>query len=376
MRDRLSLSDVQRLLSEPTEEARAAIAVKVAAQFNNVLLPPKERELAQEILGYLVHDIATHVRATLSRCLCDAADAPREAILALANDIDEVAQPVLENSTVLTDEDMVALVVGGSAAKQRAIAGRPNIGPSVCDAVARTGDRSAVIVLVANEGIVVRPDILEKIVNRYPADADVYDPMARRADLPGALVERIVTTVSKSLRDQLVERHGVDKATAAVLEDIAREHSLVAVMGDTDPEGMFQLVAQLADQRKLTPSLLLRALCAIEMRFFETALAYLTALPHDRAERLVHDVGALGFRAIYARAGLPEALFLAFRAALDAAHELDAKGALGDKVLVRRVMLQRVSAQYRNIEAKDIDLLLDRMTRSARTLPWRTGRAA
>jgi uncharacterized protein (DUF2336 family) len=376
MQARLTIADVQRLLSEPTEEARAGIAVKVSSQFRNVVLTPKERELAQEVLGYLVHDTAAHVRMTLSKCLSDVANAPHDIILALARDIDEVAQPVLESSTVLTDEDMVALVLSGNVHKQRIIAGRPDIGPSVCDAVAWAGDKSAVVVLVANEGIIVRPDILEKIVERYLADEEVLDPMARRTDLPGALVERIVTMVSKRLREYLIERHGVDKAAAALLEDLSRERSLVTMMSSTSPDSMFRLVAQLSEQRYLTASLLLRALCATEVNFVETAIAFLTTMPHERAVRLIHDVGALGFRAIYARAGLPETLFPAFRAALDAFHELDKKGLAADKPLVRRVMLQRVGAFYRDIEARDIDLLLDRLTRSARSLPWRTGHAA
>jgi uncharacterized protein (DUF2336 family) len=165
-------------------------------------------------------------------------------------------------------------------------------------------------------------------------------------------------------------------ATAALLEDLARERSLVSLMGSTNPDGMLRLVAQLSEQRHLTASLLLRALCAAEVNFVETAFAFLTTVPHDRVERLIHDVGALGFRAVYARAGLPETLYPAFRAALDALHELGKKDLLTDKPLVRRVMLQRVGASYRDVDAKDIDLLLDRLTRSARSLPWRAGHAA
>ncbi|HEX7775883.1 MAG TPA: DUF2336 domain-containing protein [Parvibaculum sp.] len=376
MQERLSVADVQRLLSEPTEEARAGIATKVAAQFRNVVLMPNERELAREILGYLVHDTATHVRTTLSKCLSDVTDAPRDIVLALARDIDEVALPILESSTVLNEEEMAELVLSGSANKQCAIARRPDIGAAVCNAVARAGDRSAVIALAANDGIVIRPEILEKIVDRYPADEIVLDPIARRADLPGVLVERIVTIVSKQLRDQLIERHGVDKATAALLEDLARERSLVSLLGSIDADGMLRLVAQLSEQRHLTASLLLRALCAAEMKFVETAFAFLTTVPHEKVERLIHDVGALGFRAVYARAGLPEALYPAFRAALDTLHEMGQRALLPDKRIVRRIMLQRVGAPYRDLEAKDIDLLLDRLTRSTRALPWRAGHAA
>jgi uncharacterized protein (DUF2336 family) len=370
--ERLSIADVKRLLSEPTEEARAEIAVKVASQFRNVVLTPRERDLALEILGYLVHDVAANVRHALSSALCDLADAPHKIVLELARDIDEVALPVLENSNVLTDEDLVELVLSGSANRQCAIAARPDLGAGACDAIAWAGDRSAVITLVANEGTIIRPDILEKIVERYPADEGVLDPMASRGDLPGPLVERIVTMVSKRLRDYLIERHSIDFATATFLEDQSRERALVAMICKTNPDDVGRLVSQLSEHGKLTPSLLLRATCAGEVNFIETTFAFLASVPHERVVRLIHDVGALGFRAVYARAGMPELFYPAFRTALDVMHDLERDGYLSDKPFLRHQMLTRISPHYRDIEGKDIDLLLDRLTRSARALPWRT----
>lgn len=370
--ERLSIADVKRLLSEPTEDVRSEIAVKVASQFRNVVLTPRERYLAQEILGYLVHDVAVHVRLALSSALCDLPDAPHDIVLELAHDIDEVAQPVIENSTVLTDEDLVELVLSGSPARQRLIAGRPDLGAGACDAIAWAGDRSAVIVLVANEGAIIRPEILEKIVERYPDDEGVFDPMASRNDLPGSLVERIVTMVSKEVRDYLIERHNIDFSTATFLEDQARERALVAMIAATNPDDTCRLVAQLSEHGRLTPSLLLRATCSGEIVFIEKAFAFLASVPHERVVRLIHDVGALGFRAVYARAGMPEFFYPAFRAALDVTHELDKDGYLSDKPFLRRRMLEQIAPHYHEIAAGDVDLLLDRLTRTARALPWRT----
>jgi uncharacterized protein (DUF2336 family) len=369
--ERLSIADVKRLLSGPKEDVRGEIAVKVAAQFRNVVLTPRERELAQEILGYLVHDVAASVRRALASALSDLADAPHDILLELAHDIDEVAQPILENSRILTDEDLVELVLSGSPSRQCTIAARPNLGAGACDAIAWAGDRSAVIVLVANEGTIVRPDILEKIVERYRDDEDVLDPMASRRDLPAVLVERLVTMVSKRLRDHLIERHNIDFATAALLEDQAREHALVEMIAKSNPADIGRLVAQLSENGRLVPALLLRATCAGEMNFVETAFAFLTAVPLERATRLIHDVGALGFRAVYARAGMPELFYPAFRAAIDVLHELEKEGYLSDRPFMRHRMLERIAPLYSHIEAKDIDLLLDRLTRSVRSLPWR-----
>ena len=39
-------------------------------------------------------------------------------------------------------------------------------------------------------------------------------------------------------------------------------------------------------------------------------------------------------------------------------------------------MLERIEARYVDIEAEEIDLLIDRLARFARALPWQAGHAA
>ena len=376
MQDRLTAADVEELLSEPREEARAEAAIRVARQFRNVLLTPRERELAEEILGYLVHDVALHVRLALSNCLNDLPGAPHGVVLALARDIDEVALPVLENSTVLTDEDLVELVLSGGSEKQCAIAGRAEVGPLVSETIAWAGERRAVLTLVANEGAIIAPDVFSQLADRYAGDEEILDPMAGRKDMPGALVERLVTMVSDRLRAYLIERHRVDPATAAFLEDISRERAIADLVSRTNPDDLPRLVQTLFDRRRLTASLLLRVLCSGELRFIEIGFALLTEVSEERAARLIHDIGPLGFRAVYARAGLPEAYHPAFRAALDVVHEVDADGYLSDKPYLRHCLLERIGPQYPDIEADELDFLLDRLMRFTRALPWRTGHAA
>src|SRR5690606_31914986 len=165
--EKLTIADVERLLSDPSEDARAAVAEKVARQFSDVELAPRERELAHEILGYLVHDVALSVRESLARCLTGSEAAPRNIVLQLARDIDQVAIPVLERSPVLTDEDLVGLVYYGSPAKQCAIAARPEVGAHVSEAIAHRGDRSAVLTLVHNSGAVINEAAATMLVKRY-----------------------------------------------------------------------------------------------------------------------------------------------------------------------------------------------------------------
>ncbi len=368
--EKLTAADVERLFSASHEDVRKEIAVKVASQFANVALTPRECELAREILGYLVLDVCAHVRVALSAALSTLPNAPRDIVLTLARDVDEVAEPVLLYSTVFTDAELAELVLSGSPKRQTLIAGRAQLGPEASGAIASTADRPSVLVLVANEGAIIRPDILETILVRYPADEGILGPMAHRGDLPLRLVERIVTQVSQHLRDHLVERYQIDAATADALEEQARERTLITMLERTADASVDAALVQLADKGQLSSALLLRAVCAGQIKFVEKGFALLTSVKPERSNRLIHDVGPLGFRALHARAGIPELYYLAFRAALDVLHENTKKRITPDRQELARLMFARIAPLYRDVIADDMDLLLDRLTRAGAALPW------
>jgi len=365
--EKLTAADVERLFSGPTEEVRKEIALKVASQYSNVVLMPRERELAQEILGFLVLDVCAHVRTALALALSELPNAPHDIVLQLARDIDEVAEPVLLYSTVLSDEDLAELVLSSSPKRQRLIAGRPELGPEASGAIASTADRETVLVLVANNGAVIRPEIFETMLHRYPGDEGLLDPMARRHDLPLRLVERIVTQVAEHLRKHLVDRYQIDPDVAAMLETQARERTLVEMLDHTVDDDLELVAHQLMQKGQLTPALLLRAVCAGKIKFVERGFAALTSIKVERAVRLIHDVGPLGFRALHARAGVPELYFPAFRAGLDVLRNCVRSRLKPDPRELSRLMMEQIAPHYRNIEADELDLLLDRLTRLAVT---------
>lgn len=366
--EKLTAADVDRLFSAPDEDVRKEIAVKVASQFANVALTPRERTLAQEILGYLVLDVCAQVRGAMASVLSALPDAPHDIVLLLARDVDEVAEPVLVHSTVFTDAELVELVLSGSPRRQTLIAGRAQLGPEASGAIASTADRSSVLVLVANEGAIIRPDIFEAILVRYPGDEGILEPMAQRSDLPLRLVERIVTQVSKHLRDHLVQRYEIDASTADALETHARERTLITMLERTTENNMDAALVQLVEKGQLSSALLLRAVCAGQIKFVEKGFALLASVKAERANRLIHDVGPLGFRALHARAGVPELYYPAFRGALDVLHEIAKKRARPDRRELAQLMFARIAPLYRDVIADDLDILLDRLTRAGGTV--------
>jgi uncharacterized protein (DUF2336 family) len=213
-------ADLQ-LAADSDDSVRSRLAGKIAG----ILPGLSEREatklgkLIYEALDLLARDQVVRVRSIVADALKDVAHAPPEVINRLARDSEiVVAGPILENSPVLTDEDLVAIVsespVKGALA---AIARRDQLAGVVADAVAKTGDVEAVGVLLTNASAQIREDTLDWILERAPGVEGWHGPLIRRPGLPGGTALRIARFVADSLLKTLMEREDFDKETFALL---------------------------------------------------------------------------------------------------------------------------------------------------------------
>lgn len=372
----LGIDDLKKLQANPTPEVKAEIASKLGDIFAGDAVSDEERQLAKHIVEALFRDTADMVRASLSRSLSQLPNAPVAIVEALARDIDEVAMPVLQDSPVLDEALLLEIVRKGSAAKQGAIAGRETVSPAVSTALVETDNRDVVARLVENEGAEIPESSLTRVAERFGDDELIAGPMVRRKDLPVVAVERLVTAVSDKLRDYLIEHHNISADVAAQLIQESRERATVDLVDGVDSEDVPELVRQLAANGRLTPSLLLRAICMGEMRFVEKAVAHLAEVPEAKAWRLMHDKGPLGLKAIYARARLPQVYYSAFRVAIDTYQEMAYDGRDGDLHRFRRQMLERVLTKYEGMEAEDLDFLLSNIAKLSNTINGQAVRRA
>jgi uncharacterized protein (DUF2336 family) len=185
---------------------------------------------------------------------------------------------MLKFSEVLTEEDLIEIVRGQEPAKQAAIAQRPTVTAGVSEALVETGNEQAVARLVGNEGAVLSEAALDQVIDCYEQSAAVADSLARRVNLPPAISERVVAALSERLQDYLVSKHEVSPDVASTLILQARERATVTLIdyGSSDAE-LDSLIEQLHRKERLTPSLLLRALCVGDLNFFERAMSKLTS---------------------------------------------------------------------------------------------------
>jgi len=361
MASSLSQADVARLLAEPSPSARAEVAAKLAREIDSALLTDVELAIAHDIVRAMARDVELAVRRSLSHSLRRAVRLPHDVATRLANDVEAVALPILTESPVLTETDLVEIVQRGSAIKQSAIAGRSDVSEPVADALVSNGDETAVARLMDNANARIAEAALGKAVDRF-ADSDrVKAGMVHRESLPVTIAERLVVMVSEKLQDYLVSHHElpVSLATDIVLQ--SREHATLHLSLGSSEQELERLVRQMYRTQRLTPFLVLRALCLGDMAFFEVAMAVMAKVPVTNARILIHDAGQNGLTSLYEKSGMPQRLLSAVRVAVDVVRGTSFDGGERDRERYRSRVITRILTQFEDLPQDDLDYLLDKL---------------
>lgn len=359
----LTKEDVTRLMTQPSPEARAEVATKIGRTLDEAGLSDTELKLAQDIIRHMAADIAVQVRASLASSVKNAKKLPHDVALKLAKDVEEVSLPVLEYSALFTDEDLISIIQSQSPEKQEAIARRENVSEKLASVIVEEGGERAVTTLVKNKNAHINDKTLERVTERFADNQNINNTLAKREHLPLAVAERLVSKVSDVLKEYLVTQHALPSSILSDVISQSREQSTVSLLGITKNEAELEkLVTQLRDSERLTPSLIVRALCVGDMPFFEMCLSVLGGVPLHNARVLLHDAGKLGLKSIYDKTNLPQGMFPIIRVALDVVKEIQLDGAAHDQVRYRAKVIERILTQYQDFNADDLNYLLDKLS--------------
>ncbi|MEZ5832615.1 MAG: DUF2336 domain-containing protein [Dongiaceae bacterium] len=363
----LTEADVKRLIASPNGAVRAETAAKVADAFEKGSLSDTERALAEQIFRVMVQDAEVKVRESLATHLKSSANLPHDIALRMAKDVEQVSLPILEFSKVLSDTDLIEIVRSSSVEKQTAVARRAEVSGDVANALIDHGKNSGVVAaLAANKGAALGDVEVSKILDKHGSDVAVTNSLVTRPNLPLRLSERIVTIVSASMRDYLVERHDLSDETAADLVLAARERATIMLLpAGAKSSDVIEFAQQLHNAGRLSSTLILRALCSGDMAFFEAAMSVLSGVPIINARLLIHDQGALGMQSIYQYAHLPLDLFPAFRAAFDVARDMDYDGGDRDRQRFATKVIERVLTRLERLDDRNVDYLMSRLQQLA-----------
>lgn len=343
MRQTLSQDDVVRLLKDPSGENRREAAVKISSTYSAEDLTDDERNIAEDILRALAKDVEVSVREALADNLKEYSGLSHDLAVTMASDVDSVALPVIQFSDVLCDDDLLDIVRTQGTEKQTAVAQRATVSEEVADALVETGKEEVVATLVGNDGAAISDQTFDKVLSGFSESDLVKTNMVGRGQLPVAVAERLVTLVSEKLQEQLVAKHSLPPDVATDLIIQSRERATLGLLSpNANIMDVHALAAQLNENGRLTPSIILRSLCMGDLEFFEVSVAVLSGLPLGAARALIHDEGSLGLPAVIEKAGLPENLRSIFKAAVEVANETDYDGGENDRERFRARMLERI----------------------------------
>ena len=305
-------------------------------------LSEDDRTAAEGALLMLLDDASPLVRLAMAETFARSADAPPAIIATLAVDQPSVALPILEHSPLLLDADLVDMAATGNCETQCAIARRLDLPASVAAAIAEVGSPSSALELIENPSAQLAPFSLTRIVERHGHLAAIREAVLAIDDLPAAIRLTLAQQVSSTLTQFVATRSWMSADHAHRIAADALERTTVNIAASTRGDDLAALVSHLRSVGQLNTGLILRTLMSGNIELFEQSLVELSGLHRNRVAALVHDRGGASLTALLAKAGLPESTFPAFRAALDAGHEIGFAGTADGATRLRRSMVERV----------------------------------
>jgi uncharacterized protein (DUF2336 family) len=351
-----ALIDVRdRLRGNPAVRVRADAAKHVGDLLLSETLGLAERETALAILEELARDVEQEVRKSLAIHIASCAILPPMLARTIAADLETISIPFIQLSPALSESDLVSIARLGSAAKQVAVATRERVSGRVTKVLVATRTAAVVAALLRNRGAEISEPSYHMIMDGFASDTAVQGLLVERAALPLTVTERLIQVVSEGLRKRLIATELLNQARERALF-----HSAAAAPRTFNVEAF---AIRLNSKGKLTPTLLMRALCLGDLPFFESGMAVRAGIAVNNASELIADRGPLGFKGLYAKARLPAELFRAFRAALDVIGELREGGQDVWSPPTTQLILERVMRAYDEACPSGLEYLLSQMSR-------------
>ncbi len=364
----LSEEDIRILVRHPDPEKRANAAQRICHIVRKSTLSEYETKLATDLLQFMAKDAVDMVRRALAITLRNSPDLPRDVALKLVTDVDNIAIPVLQNSPVLTDEDLIEVLKSDAAAKIIAVARRPKVSGNLVKAIVRYGDSKAVATVAANDGALIDAETAEDILDFYYDDDLIKEAMISRADLPNSVMEKLITMVSEEAAVVLHKRHDVNPYQAAEIASRARERaSLELVHEEQSDKELREFSLHMSQMGRLTPSFLIRAIGLGRMSVVKHSLAVLARISSNKAGLMMFDTGPFGLSALCQQAGLDDLSFRIVRAGCAIYRDLEISGIEYDANYFQTLMLERTLTLPFDIPEPDKQWLMEKLDASTRT---------
>jgi uncharacterized protein (DUF2336 family) len=301
---RISQRDVELLAADPNPANRQATMLRVGELYSSEPLAPAERQIAISIIQTILPEAELEIRRRLSETLKSTPHLERELAKRLAQDVLDVATPILVHSLALSDEDLVQVVQTCSIEHSRAVAMRPALNVTVTDALIRTDDEVVVVRVAANNNARISAGGFHHVLDRFGDHARIAEAIGNRPALPLAIVERLATLVTGRTLERLIGRYAVPAHRVGLILHHSREHFLLQSIAGEPAEELRAFAQRLEDNRLLSPTLVMRAMAIGQFGFLLQAMSIKANVPISNVRKLMADEGGRGQAELFEHCGL------------------------------------------------------------------------
>ena len=200
----------------------------------------------------------------------------------LALDEIEIARPVIANSPLLRDQDLLRILLEATLEHQIEVARRPHVSGRVADAIIDRAEPACLTALASNRTAEIGDGAVHRLVEHSRRIAALRAPLIRHPKLTGQLAEQLYGWVGQALRQAIGERFpidvdGLDDAIrAAVNAANSGKAPANPVVTEADRDEMDRrLIDKLDASGQLRPGYLIRAVREGKLGLFENGLATL-----------------------------------------------------------------------------------------------------
>lgn len=308
--------DLTDTLEAPRPSGRARVAL-IKRLADVVSLPSSrvnafERAMTGDLLIEMLRDATLSERARVARRLANLTEIPAPLLRLLLRDEPEVAGPLLQDGTSLSDSDLIGCIRHASIDHRMMIARRRHVSEVVCEALVEAGEGRVIELLLRNEGARLSQGALETVVAASRENHALVAALLRRHELRPSQAYVMFWWANPDCRRLILTRFAVSRE---VLQEAAGDvFPLASEEGWQDPlvRKALQFIERRQRNRAAIPKSpfdsLDQAVEAAEggmTRDLATEIAYLSGLKPMTGAKLLADETGEPLAVLCKATGLP-----------------------------------------------------------------------
>ncbi|MBL4786149.1 MAG: DUF2336 domain-containing protein [Cohaesibacteraceae bacterium] len=201
------LNDITELAHEKSSEKRRELLSRVADMFFEGAEHHSQQEtvLFRDVVMQMLDEVELDARAEFSARIAPMETIPIEVAKRLGSDDVEVAAPVLRESPLFSDEDIIEMTNNLSSEHLEAIAERKTLSGDVTDALIEKGSREVWHKVTKNQGAEITNKGFASLASKADGDTTLQSHLCNRPDIPEDVAKNLLPLLPEEGKKKLAK---------------------------------------------------------------------------------------------------------------------------------------------------------------------------